>query len=629
MRQVLFVAAAALCGVVLGSGQAALAAEPPIQADFFEPWYGEGTSILNVGKTDVLGHLKPSFGLLYHVSSGLVQEHRIEDGVSSVRDIIGLSHKLEVSAALGLFDWVDLGLVAPLVVAQDLAASPNLVMDQEGSFSVQDLRFTVRGRFLRPDDAAGFGLGAAVTTYLPTGSEGQLTSDGAARVEPKLLADWRHELGFAVALNLGFQLRPERSLLNVVSSKSFRWSVAGQAPLGVEGLSALVTAFGTVPLESSRDPQDLSKTISDSRSRPAEVDLAVEYRWAEMDLVFTGGGGTALTEGFGAPRWRALLGVAYTPMSFDRDGDGIQDRDDACPDDPEGMDGFEDANGCPDPDNDGDQILDADDKCPNEAEDKDGFQDADGCPDPDNDADGILDGEDKCPNEAEDKDGFQDADGCPDPDNDKDGLKDGVDKCPNKSEDRDGFEDLDGCPDPDNDKDGIPDVRDMCPNKPETVNQFQDEDGCPDKKNAKVQISKRHIKIKGKIFFKTNKANIKKKSFKLLSEVAKVLNENKQITKLRIEGHTDSQGGDAHNMKLSQRRAESARDYLIERGVAPERLEAKGYGETRPVASNKSRKGRAANRRTEFFILEVSGRRVDADQGVDVPVDPASDNGGK
>jgi len=98
-----------------------------------------------------------------------------------------------------------------------------------------------------------------------------------------------------------------------------------------------------------------------------------------------------------------------------------------------------------DADNDG--ILDALDKCPKEAEDKDGFQDEDGCPDPDNDGDGIADANDKCPTEAEDKDDFQDDDGCPDPDNDQDGIPDAADKCGDQPETHNGFQDDDGCPD--------------------------------------------------------------------------------------------------------------------------------------------------------------------------------------
>ena len=141
-------------------------------------------------------------------------------------------------------------------------------------------------------------------------------------------------------------------------------------------------------------------------------------------------------------------------QNIDLDGDGIHNDKDACPDIPEDFDGYEDVDGCPDPDNDGDGILDVDDKCPLDPEDKDNFEDEDGCPDLDNDKDTILDVDDKCPLEPEDKDGFEDEDGCPDPDNDGDGVLDPVDQCPDELEDKDGFADEDGCPDPDNDSDG-------------------------------------------------------------------------------------------------------------------------------------------------------------------------------
>src|SRR5262249_17530709 len=115
--------------------------------------------------------------------------------------------------------------------------------------------------------------------------------------------------------------------------------------------------------------------------------------------------------------WAPQPEGAAAPGRNDRDHDGIPDSLDACPDEAEDRDGFQDEDGCADADNDGDGIADADDACPNEPEDKDGFQDGDGCPERDNDNDGVPDAADKCPNEAEDKDGFDDDDGCPDQDN--------------------------------------------------------------------------------------------------------------------------------------------------------------------------------------------------------------------
>lgn len=167
----------------------------------------------------------------------------------------------------------------------------------------------------------------------------------------------------------------------------------------------------------------------------------------------------------------------------DRDGDGVKNDVDQCPDEPEDYDGFADSDGCPDPDNDSDGLLDRDDECPQVAEDRDGDEDEDGCPEgsrTDRDGDGIVDSLDKCPDDPEDRDAFQDRDGCPDPDNDQDGILDVDDLCPGSAEDRDAFDDEDGCPDPDNDRDRILDPRDRCPNEAEVYNGRKDSDGCPD-----------------------------------------------------------------------------------------------------------------------------------------------------
>jgi OmpA-OmpF porin, OOP family len=246
-------------------------------------------------------------------------------------------------------------------------------------------------------------------------------------------------------------------------------------------------------------------------------------------------------------------------------------------------------------DQDGDGIPDNVDRCPRVAEDKDGFEDEDGCPDPDNDKDGIPDTADKCPNEPEDKDGFEDEDGCPDPDNDKDGIPDTADKCPNEPEDKDGFEDEDGCPDPDNDKDGILDAADKCP-----LEAGVPPDGCPKKYNL-VVVTETKIELKQTVYFDTNRAAIKAVSFALLNEVAQALTDNPKI-EVEIGGHTDSQGNDAFNLKLSQQRADSVRLYLMKRGISSNRLVAKGYGENVPIADNRTADGRSQNRRVEFVI---------------------------
>ncbi|MFZ9890183.1 MAG: OmpA family protein, partial [Myxococcota bacterium] len=206
------------------------------------------------------------------------------------------------------------------------------------------------------------------------------------------------------------------------------------------------------------------------------------------------------------------------------------------------------------------------------------------------------------------KDQFEDSDGCPEPDNDRDGILDVNDQCPNEPEDIDQFEDENGCPDPDNDQDGILDVNDRCPNEPETQNGFKDEDGCPDEAPKLVKVTTEKLEILEKVYFDTAKATLQPRSFPLLDDVARILESRPDIKTLTVEGHTDSQGNDASNLKLSQARAESVCDYLESKGIARERLVPQGYGESQPVDTNDTAAGRENNRRVEFKITsEVKG----------------------
>ncbi|MBI5498009.1 MAG: OmpA family protein [Deltaproteobacteria bacterium] len=288
----------------------------------------------------------------------------------------------------------------------------------------------------------------------------------------------------------------------------------------------------------------------------------------------------------------------------DTDGDGITDALDRCPQQPEDDDGFQDTDGCPDEDDDGDGIPDAADGCPFDAEDKDAFQDEDGCPDPDNDQDTVPDFQDECPNEAAPPDRAALGEGCPDRDQDGDGVMDSVDGCPADAEDKDGFQDEDGCPEPDNDHDGVLDPTDKCPDQPETINGYQDEDGCPDQgPRSLVTVTKEKLVILEKVYFVTAKSTIQKRSFNLLNQVALTILAHPEITEIVVEGHTDSQGTRASNLVLSQKRSESVRKYLVDKGVPVSSLKAVGYGPDRPVGDNKTAAGREQNRRVEFVIV--------------------------
>ena len=618
------------------------------QVEHFEPLPSQGTNILNTGKSDVLGHLKPSGGVFFHYVDSPLRLVNQDDPDNDPQALIKNQLKTEIWGSFGLFDIGELGFVLPVVAFQ--SGDPLDVFGRSDSidgFAISDLRIVPKVRVpVEREKLAGFGFSLVAPVYLPIGDTETFNSDGNVRVEPRLIVDWAHDVGIAVAGNVGYQVRQETTAQNIVTDDVLRYSLAAELPTGVENFQIIASVFGNVPTQG-----DISDEF-ENRSNPREFLAGVQYK-LPYNLVANAGAGTGLSNGVGSPRFRVFASVGYTPMGDkDTDGDGIFDSKDGCPADPEDVDTFEDSDGCPDLDNDNDSILDTDDKCPVDAEDVDTFEDEDGCPDPDNDKDGIADVDDKCPLEAgvaeeqgcpikdsdndgindkedvcpeqpEDKDNYEDTDGCPDPDNDQDKVLDVDDKCPLEKEDIDKFEDEDGCPDLDNDNDNIPDEKDKCPDKPETYNGVKDTDGCPDKGKTLVKLVDNKIEILQKIFFDTGKDTIKKKSYKVLNVVATVLENNKSITKVSIEGHTDDVGDDAKNLDLSKRRAASVKAYLESKGIDSSRLVSEGFGEDKPLCKDvdkllenkrKNRKKlkacRSDNRRVEFNVIEMNGKPV-------------------
>jgi OmpA-OmpF porin, OOP family len=284
----------------------------------------------------------------------------------------------------------------------------------------------------------------------------------------------------------------------------------------------------------------------------------------------------------------------------DEDGDGIANIDDDCVDEAEDFDNDRDEDGCPETsdDGDGDGFIDAIDKCRDQAEDLDGFMDDDGCPDPDNDQDGILDNQDACMNNAEDLDNWEDEDGCPDPDNDEDGIPDIHDECPTQPGERLSR----GCPSDDADSDGIADANDKCPESSEVLNGYLDDDGCPDEAPLRVRVTKTRVEVVGGIGFEEGLVKLLAESLPALDDVVRVLLDSPTM-KLRVECHTDSSGSDSENLSLSEGRATIVRRYLESNGIEEGRVTAAGFGETRPIDTNRTESGRARNRRVELHIV--------------------------
>lgn len=314
----------------------------------------------------------------------------------------------------------------------------------------------------------------------------------------------------------------------------------------------------------------------------------------------------------------------------DDDNDGIPNHLDKCPDEAEDFDGFQDSDGCPDLDNDGDGVPDKEDqcpmnagpasskgcpdhmldddgdgipnnldKCPNEPEDRDGFQDSDGCPDPDNDGDGIPDTHDECPNDAEDFDGFQDSDGCPDPDNDGDGV---CDDNPTIQQNLEKYK-------------SVCIGADKCPDKPETINAYKDTDGCPDTATPLVTLSAkggegymgRFLAPAVKTWFIGETTQLTPLAKRALDQLAMMLRikQYRPLRKIVIMGFTEPDMPAARAKQLSQGWANEARRYLVDQGISAERLGAVGAAGTNPLCKARTARCRAQNRRLEIFITRI------------------------
>ena len=272
------------------------------------------------------------------------------------------------------------------------------------------------------------------------------------------------------------------------------------------------------------------------------------------------------------PHFQHNLSVAINFGGKDTDKDGVYDRHDDCPSVP----GLPEFNGCPD--DDGDGIENSKDACPNAA----GLLEFNGCPD--SDGDGIADPNDACPDVA----GLAKFNGCPD--SDGDGIEDGKDACPNAA----GPRKFNGCPD--SDGDGIADPDDKCPNEAGP----SDNSGCP---NPTAEAIEKLNELGAVVQFELNKSNLRDDAIELLLSVYEIMAKYGN-TNFLIEGHTDSSGPKAFNKKLSLERAENVKSHLVSKGVEGDRLSTAGFGEDNPKESNNTRKGRIANRRVEFKVVE-------------------------
>ncbi len=550
----------AALGLALLGWAAGARAQPRLDVQTFTPSAGRSAA-LTIADPELPPHGTLVLGLLSsYADEPLVRQVACDRSASVVdsscisgsRDgrtpVVSDLGQLELSAALSLYDALQLGLVVPLGLARvaDDPASPQRLTTGVG---FGDARLSVLLPLLRGDTALGFELVAS----LPTGRRKLLIAAANWTALPSFVLKQR--LGpVALAARLGYRLRQRAELLGLEQDDELDAAL---------GLSAPLPALAPLSLRGElRARVGLGGASLQANRNPVEGDLALAFPLLGSLSALVGGGAGLWPgrAGYGAPVFRVLLGLRYELATA------------ACAYGPE---------------------------------DEDGYQDGDYCRDPDNDGDGIDDEHDACPNDPEDFDGFEDGDGCPDLDDDADGLPDAVDRCPRQSEDRDGFEDDDGCPEPDNDGDGVADATDACPMDPEDRDGFEDDDGCPEPgpEPATITVAESRILVSERVYFEYDRDTIRAVSMPVLDQLAEVIKGLPAGTQVVVEGHTDDSGNAAYNLNLSHRRARAVVEYLRSRGVPAERLDYRGFGATRPLGPNDSPEGRALNRRVEFVLV--------------------------
>ncbi len=425
-------------------------------------------------------------------------------------------------------------------------------------------------------EAAPVGLSFGGRLVLPTSTAANALANG--RVGYELTATVDGDVGPALlALNLGTTGGPEVRLQDVTLDDAFL--VRGGAMGRVDDLTG-------VGLETSAE-LPYSAPLGAPGTATWEW-MATGYRKVG-DWQLRGGFGSGLTNGVGAPDFRLVFGAGWNlpgeeppPPIGDTDLDGLLDNVDGCPAIPEDADGWEDGDGCPDTDDDADGIVDTSDSCPRDPEDPDRVRDEDGCPEP----------------EVEVRLRVVDAAGGGLVDTGRLKVSGGDTSALGAAEHR--FELVPGTYRVEASAAGYdPATSDLVVAEALAMD-------LPLKvtETSKIVVTRDRIELKESVLFETNSAKIKPASDELLSQVAKVLADYPEIALLHVGGHTDSRGPDEYNLKLSNDRAASVRQWLVDHGIAESRITSQGYGETQPVDPRENSEAWAKNRRVEMTVAE-------------------------
>lgn len=564
-------------------------------------------------------------GLFEYASDPLVLYTTYSDPeLNEETEILSDVFAFNLSGGVAVLNWLRVDLALPLYLS-----TTGTEQAPEG-LGLGDARLSFMGAILRPDEGSpgGFGLGIVPFVDLPLGAPARFIGQGGLAFGGKLAATYELEK-LTLGADLGAQFNPEIELDNLTNSDRLVADV---------GVGYLFTENVGINGEVSFAPPFKANEAAGSDS-PIEAILSLRGR-NDVGGFWTVGGAAALSEGASASTYRVFVGGGFGKLDRkpkDMDLDGIGDKVDACPEQPETVNTWKDADGCPD--QLGDlavavtwggkqmpgaevQILGPDKQPKTETSGEEPIRMTGLTPETNWLATATyapcLEGSGSV-NLAEGANELQVAlhrtapamlhfevtgeDGKPlvgvlariESDHPECVMRGrvplGNDGKANQETGAGKFHVTL------TQNDYLPYETDVSvePGGEATIKVQMS--------TGKVKVSEAAIVILDKVYFETDKDVIKPESFPLLDQVAAIFKSHPEIKKVEISGHTDSQGKDAYNLDLSDRRAKSVRQYLINKGIAAERMDAKGYGETKPIATNSTASGRAQNRRVEFNIL--------------------------
>ncbi len=534
----------------------------------FNPMPNPTENFLGTSSADVAPHMGwSSFLLFNYANDPLIRRQADGDPVESLVEHQGTANLL---LSIGLMDRLELGLDVPLIVLQQGGAiAGSGLSPEDGSVGIGDIRLVPKVQLFSTREGYGddgFALALLLDTHLPTGN-GEVLQGGDFRIGPRLAADAMIS-GTRVGLNVGYLYRAEQQLEDLEVRDTLSWGLGVEVPV-IDKLSLTGEVFGR-----------LTPMAAEFRRNESPTELLLGGKFKHDGLHIIAGGGAGLVNGYGTPDFRAFLGLGWaTPrLAPEPEPEPMPEPEpepecrtatvaEDCPDVP--------AASCEDDVLTTHAALCADGECDYSTTET---------PCPGSTICGEEDGEPACV-AAPECDGDGDCTDVPQPTCEDDVLTTYAGIC----------------------------VDSTCEYQPtETSCEEEYECGlrsgipaCVERTDlVEVDEETERIEIREVIFFAVNSDEIESRSFRLLDQVAQVLENNPQLTLIRIEGHTDSTGNRNYNVALSLRRAESTRQYLIEKGIDPARLRAEGLGPDSPIEDNATEEGRATNRRVELHIEE-------------------------